>query len=380
MYFAIRFQHINEKIRYYWGNHIYLFDLVFDRNPHIQSQTPMPYCLGTMEGARHITVKDIKHMDSNFTTYGPNGQMSILECAIKSHSVYFKKILICKNLIERGAHYDIWIPGILKKEQKLASYKSPFSFFTDEQNADEIFLKRMRQPMLLSEFIAYHKDLTEDLALLIMQKGTASQDIFIKRFPNLEFYRKNIILTPEIPADFKTKNAFSLFRCYYLEHIMPGFLKKHFNWHIYQPINYKKTYKHYNTSYDNDEKTILDYMKKTLQDPKAEMNRLQISTVLENRYLRTVLSVIQYPKRLKWLLIEFAASQSKKKIIVSSMLFIAINWIALYRCFKSFLNKNHRASCCYAFIALITTIFFKKPIHNLMTNDTLYDPYYFFYL
>lgn len=209
-----------------------------------------------------------------------------------------------------------------------------------------------------------------------MQKGTVSEDIFIQRFPELEFYRKNIILAPEIPADFKTKNAFSPFRCYYLEHIRPGFLKEHFNWHIYQPINYKKAYKYYNTSYDDDEKTMLDYMKKTLQNPEAEMNRLKINTVLENRYLLTILSVIQYPKRLKWLLIEFAASQSKKKILVSSILFC----IALYGCFKSFLNKNHRALCCYAFIALITALFFKKPIHNLMTDDTLHDRNYFFYL
>lgn len=144
MYFATRFRNIHEAIDCYYSNHIYLFNLVFDRNPRIQSLAPNLYGFGTQEARNHVTVEYIKDMDPNFTTYGQNGQMSFLECAIKSYSVYFEKIAICKHLIEHGAHYDIWIPGILKKERELASYKSPFSFFNDEKNTDKKFLKRMR--------------------------------------------------------------------------------------------------------------------------------------------------------------------------------------------------------------------------------------------
>jgi hypothetical protein len=57
-----------------------------------------------------------------------------------------------------------------------------------------------------------HRRCTVELATEIMKKGTAAQEIFIKRFPKLELYHNGSIMTPPLPDDFAAKHHYSLFR------------------------------------------------------------------------------------------------------------------------------------------------------------------------
>lgn len=155
---------------------------------------------------------------------------------------------------------------------------------------------------------------------------------------------------------------------------------------MYQPLDYQKAYKNYDHFlHDQDEKKMLDYVKKQLKNSDFENKRLKIITILKHHSkLQLIFKIFRIlPKRIKYFLIEFAASQSKAKILI--LIFPIIILISITQCIKALLNSNKINFFSHLMSIILLLLFsnyfqLKKIFYSLKSKDTLYDPYYFVYL
>ncbi len=193
LYFAGIFYHINDKIKEYFEKHLFVYKT-------------LQYLSSNEVFIHPPNLEWFRTLDPNFTMFGPNCQMSLLEYCIKACYYPVKnKIELCIELIKSGAQYDIWMyRGINQGEEKA---------LVDDINTIKAKSENPYGPFLLSEYIARHIRCNEELAKEIIQKGTCVQDIFIKRFPNLKIYtKKQHIPKPPIPENFLNNHHFSEIR------------------------------------------------------------------------------------------------------------------------------------------------------------------------